>query len=212
MVKFIQRTSPLGKCVVRRTGPYRVISRVSDSNYQLANTDGTPIDGHTHVRWLAPYFMPPGGIPSHDVDISGAPASDLEFESPSADEPVVRAEPQPLGVEPPPPAQPAIGSEPQPIGVESSSGAMPAARVESQPHEMDMHAQIPADLVQDRSAAPGREAALPEPRPAGSSQSVPMKSDRVSKWGSVPSRSSARLREKKQAQERASSAGRDSAG
>ena len=208
VVKFIQRTSPLGKCIVRRTGPYRVISRVSDSNYQLSNTDGTPIDGHTHVRWLAPYFMPSGGIPSHDVDISGAPAMDLEVEPPLVEEPIVRLGPHPLGVEPPPPAQPAVRIEPQPIGVESPSRAVPATRVESQPHETDVPAQIPADPVQDPSAAPGREAVLPEPRPAGSSQPVPMKSVRVSKWGSVPSRSSARLAEKKQAQERASSADR----
>ena len=137
---------------------------------------------------------------------------DLEFESPAVEEPVIRAEPQPLGDEPPQLAQPAVGIEPRPIGAESPSRAVPAAEVESQSHETDMHAQIPAVPVQDPPAVPGREAVLPEPRPAGSSQSVPMRPVRVSKWGSEPSRSSPRLAAIKQAQGQTPPAGRGPAG
>jgi len=205
VVKFIQRTSPLGKCIVRRTGPYKVAARVTDTNYKLARTDGTPIEGHTHVRWLAPYFMPPGGIPSHDYDPGDPPAMDFQVEFPSPAEPAV-------AVEPPPPAQPAVGIVPQPIGVEYPSRPAPAAGGESRPPEADMHAQNPADPVQDPPAASGQGAVSPEPRPAAPSQSDPKKSVRVSKWGSEPSRRSERLAEKSKAQGKSFSQSEASAG
>jgi hypothetical protein len=188
VVKFIQRTSPLGKCIVRRTGPYRVAARVSDSNYKLAHTDGMPIEGHTHVRWLAPYYMPLGGIPSRGRDLSDAPAMDLE-------------------VEPSPPAKPAIGVDSQHLGAEPSQPVKPAAGVELLPHETDVPAQDTSGPVQDPSAASNPEAAVPEPPPAVASQPVSMGPARVSK-GDVPTRRSERIAARNHAQVEASSAGR----
>jgi hypothetical protein len=148
VVKFIQRTSPLGKCIVRRTGPYRVASRVSDSNYKLAHTDGTLIEGHTHVRWLAPYFMPHGGIPSLDSDISDDPAMDLDVESPSLAEPVAEVVSQPRvtdmhaqepmdTVQDPPAASSrgAVSPEPRPAVTSQpvSMGSAPASRWGAEP-------------------------------------------------------------------------------
>jgi len=193
VVKFVQRTSPLGKCIVRRTGPYRVVARVSDSNYKLAHTDGTPIEGHIHVRWLAPYFMPAGGIPTGGPNPSDAWDMDLEDgPQPPAESPV-RAEPQPLGVEPPLPMESVDGLEPQ-------------------PHDTDRHAKDPSDIAQNPPAAPNHRAALPEPRSAVPVQPVPMESAPVANRDAVPLRRSERIAAKMQARNKASHADSGSAG
>ena len=67
------------------------------------------MEQHIHVRWLAPYFMPAGGIPTRGPDPSDAPDMDLEAGPPPPVESGFRAEPQPLGVEPPPPMELADG-------------------------------------------------------------------------------------------------------
>jgi len=59
-----QRIGPLGKDVVRVSGPYIIRGRISNTAYQLAHLDGTMLEDKIHHRWLQPYNPPDDGIPN----------------------------------------------------------------------------------------------------------------------------------------------------
>jgi hypothetical protein len=59
---YRQRTGIAGVDYLRRSGPYRVARRLSETTYLLAHLDGTPLDRPTHVRWMTPYHLAPDGL------------------------------------------------------------------------------------------------------------------------------------------------------
>ncbi|KAJ1718688.1 hypothetical protein LPJ61_006511, partial [Coemansia biformis] len=62
VLRYHQRINPLGKEVVRVSGPYAVHSRVSDTQYRLVEIDGTILEDQVHGRWLGPYVKPTSGV------------------------------------------------------------------------------------------------------------------------------------------------------